>query len=177
VLSSRRRVRLSKLVAFVLRHRPERFGLRLDAEGFVPLADLLAAIPDATEDEIHEVVAASEKPRFEVVGDRIRARYGHSVSQPIAHPEVEPPERLYHGTAARSLPDIRRGGLRPMRRQYVHLSTDRTQALVVGRRHDPAPVVLVVRAREAWQAGVRFFRPAAPLYLAHAIPPEFIDLE
>ena len=61
-----------------------------------------------------------------------------------------------------------------MRRQYVHLSTEPEQARVVGRRHSPEPVVLTVRARAAWEAGARFFRPEERLYLAEVVPAEFI---
>jgi RNA:NAD 2'-phosphotransferase (TPT1/KptA family) len=38
-------------------------------------------------------------------------------------------------------------------------------------------VVLIVRAREAWQAGVKFFQPEERLYLAEAVPAEFVEAE
>jgi putative RNA 2'-phosphotransferase len=166
----------------VLRHQPEKVDLQLDAEGFVPLAELLAAVRqergwrDVTEAQIREVVATSDKQRFEIRGDRIRARYGHSIERRLEYDEVEPPDVLYHGTSPRSLPAIRASGLQSMRRQYVHLSTEVEQARAVGRRHSPEPVVLTVRARAAWEAGVKFFQPEARLYLAEAVPAEFIDV-
>jgi putative RNA 2'-phosphotransferase len=175
--------RLSKFLSLILRHEPEKFGLRLDAEGSVPLSELLAVVQRergwerVTEEQIREVVATSDKQRFEITGDNIRARYGHSVPQPIAYAEVEPPEILYHGTSPQSLPAIRAMGLRSMRRQYVHLSTQVEQARAVGRRHSHAPVVLTVRAHAAWQAGVKFSRPEERLYLSPAIPAEFIEEE
>src|SRR4029079_2657752 len=97
--------------------------------------------------------------------------------QKLSYEAVEPPELLYHGTSPRSLPAIRAQGLQSMRRQYVHLSTSKTQALAVGRRHALDAVVLKVRARTAWEAGVRFFQPEERLYLAEAIPAEFIEQE
>jgi putative RNA 2'-phosphotransferase len=175
------RRRLSKFLSLVLRHEPERFGLRLDEQGSVPLADLLSAMrrhrewQAVTEEQIREVVLTSDKQRFEIFGDRIRARYGHSVEQRVSYPEVEPPDLLYHGTSPRSLPSIRTEGLHPMKRQYVHLSTDPEQARAVGQRHAPEPVVLSVRARDAWQAGVQFYQPEERLYLAEAIPAAFIS--
>jgi putative RNA 2'-phosphotransferase len=172
---------LSKLLSLILRHAPERFGLRLDEHGRVPIEELLAALRQQRgwerigEAEIQEVVATSDKQRFEIEDGRIRARYGHSTPGRIAYPETEPPEILYHGTAPRSLPSIRSQGLQSMNRQYVHLSTTVDQALQVGRRHAPDPVVLIVRARTAWQAGVKFYRPEERLYLAEAIPPAFVS--
>jgi putative RNA 2'-phosphotransferase len=183
ILSEDRRKRLSKFLSLILRHEPERFGLRLDADGSVPLAELLAVVrrergwEQVTEEQIRAVVSTSDKQRFEITGANIRARYGHSVPQRITYPEVEPPEILYHGTSPQSLPAIRAEGLNSMQRQYVHLSTSPGQAWEVGRRHSPEPVVLVVRARDAWQAGVRFFQPEERLYLSPAIPAEFIEAE
>lgn len=183
MLSHQQQVQLSKLMSFILRHQPEKFGLKLDDNGFVPLSDLLAAVrrergwEEATEEHVREVVATSDKQRFEIVGEKIRARYGHSVPQRVTYSEVEPPEVLYHGTPRRSLPNIRAKGLQPMKRQYVHLSTDVEPARIVGRRRDAKPVVLVVRARAAWQSGVKFFHPEERLYLSTAIPPEFIEGE
>jgi putative RNA 2'-phosphotransferase len=173
--------RLSKFLSLVLRHEPERLGLHLDDEGAVLLADLLAAVhrkhgwEQVTEAQIREVVASSEKQRFEITGDRIRARYGHSVPQTVTYPEVQPPEILYHGTSPKVLPAIRTAGLQPMGRQYVHLSTQIDQARLVGRRHAPDPVVLSVRARAAEEAGVRFYQPEERLFLSTPIPPAFID--
>jgi putative RNA 2'-phosphotransferase len=181
MLSPKQQVQLSKFLSLILRHQPDKFGLKLDEEGFVPLADLLRVVRRekgwgyVTEEHVREVVANSDKQRFEIVGERIRARYGHSVPQRVIHPEVEPPEVLYHGTAPRSLPAIREQGLQPMKRQYVHLSTRVEQAQQVGRRHGPQPVVLTVRARSAWQAGVKFYQPEERLYLSTAIPAEFIE--
>jgi putative RNA 2'-phosphotransferase len=165
----------------MLRHEPQKFGLQLDDQGFVALADILAVLQqrrdwqDYTAEHMREVVSASDKQRFEISGDKIRARYGHSIEQKIIHPEVEPPELLYHGTSPKVLPAIRNSGLQPMNRQYVHLSTEVKQAELVGKRHSPEPVVLVVQAKDAWQSGVRFYQPEARLYLATAIPPQFVE--
>ena len=172
---------LSKLLSLILRHQPEKFGLALGKDGELPLDNLLAALREqrqwqgVTEAEIRTVVETSDKQRFEIIGDTIRARYGHSVRQPVAYPPVEPPAHLYHGTSPHSLPAIRAQGLRPMRRQYVHLSTESEQARAVGRRHHPRPVILTIRAFEAWSAEVRFYCPEARLYLADQVPPQFID--
>jgi len=35
------RVKVSKLMAYILRHSPEEFGLKPDGEGFVPLEKLV----------------------------------------------------------------------------------------------------------------------------------------
>jgi putative RNA 2'-phosphotransferase len=88
---------------------------------------------------------------------RILALYGHSVPGKLARTPSTPPERLYHGTSPKVLEAIRQNGLQPMARQYVHLSNNRADALEVGRRNHPQPVLLIVNAAEAAKAGVAFY--------------------
>jgi putative RNA 2'-phosphotransferase len=64
-----------------------------------------------------------------------------------------------------------------MGRQYVHLSPDRETAIRVGSRHAADPIVITVRATEAHQAGIAFYRPVAAVYMAEPIPPAFLDID
>jgi putative RNA 2'-phosphotransferase len=172
---------LSKYLSLVLRHQPEKLGIDLDAEGYTSLPGLLARMLEKPrwrglrEGDIRRVVRESDKQRYEIAGDRIRARYGHSIERAVNYEPVEPPSVLYHGTSPTVLDAIRREGLRPMSRQYVHHSTETEQARIVGRRHHPNPVILIVRAHEAWNAGAVFHRPEDRLYISGPIPPQFLD--
>jgi putative RNA 2'-phosphotransferase len=112
--------------------------------------------------------------RFEVKGSRIRARYGHSVTQPIHYDRCTPPPVLYHGTSGHRLPSIYQEGLKPMERQYVHLSLERKTAVRIGARHDEYPTVVTINARDAHVAGVEFYQADEAVYLAKFIPPEFL---
>ena len=176
--------RLSKTIAHALRHAPEQYGIVLDAEGWTELDALLDALRQRRpawqaldEQDIPAVMAASEKQRYELDlrGHRIRAYYGHSTDDPIAYEEAEPPEILYHGTTVEALEDIRKNGLKPMNRQRVHLSEDRETAWRVGSRHPGQTVILSVRAGDAYRAGVRFYFGNESVWLADAIPPEFLS--
>lgn len=181
----RRLVKLSKFLALILRHQPERFGLPLDEEGWASLPEvmeILHGLPNfrwATRADVMAVVeqgTGDDKRRFEVAEGRIRARYGHSLARPIRYEPCIPPPLLYHGTAPESLETIRREGLRPMERQYVHLSPDPATAIRVGARHDDRPVVLTVRAADAHAAGVAFHQADESVYLAKRIPVEFLEI-
>ena len=86
-------------------------------------------------DAIQAVMTISDKKRFELSEDglRIRAVQGHSTkSVYINYVEKVPPEFHYHGTAMRFLDSIRKDGLLPGSRQYVHLSQDEQTALAIG---------------------------------------------
>lgn len=175
------RERLSRLVSHALRHEPGRYGLELDAEGWVPVARLLAAVRQrgpqwSTVDrgDLEAMVATSAKRRHEIDGDRIRARYGHSVPGRVTRPAAEPPAVLFHGTSPRAWAVIRDEGLRPMGRQYVHLSADVASAEQVGRRRAASPVVLVVDAARAHASGVRFRQGNEAVWLADEVPPDYL---
>jgi putative RNA 2'-phosphotransferase len=185
-VTNRRLVKLSKFLALILRHQPERFALALDDEGWASLAEvmeILKGLPNfrwANRADVMLVVeqgAGDGKRRFQVEGGRIRALYGHSFERRIRHEPAKPPARLYHGTSPDALQAIRRDGLRPMERQYVHLSPNRETAVRVGSRHARRPVVITVRASEAHDAGIVFYHPEEAVYLAEEIPPGFLDTE
>lgn len=175
-------VQISKLMAFLLRHRPDAQGLVLDAEGFTPLVDLVAAIqkekPETTEEDIRAVVHTidAQKQRYSIVDDEIRANYGHSHSEKIRYKAAEPPALLLHGTAEAHVPTILADGLKPMKRQYVHLTTDRVLALSVGSRHGK-PRILCVDARSAWSDGVAFYPGNQTFWLADFVPAKYVSME
>ncbi len=179
-MNQRERTKLSKFMSLILRHHPAQFGLALDDDGYVPIDELHSALTrqrdwhELTRADILEVVATSEKERFEVKGDKIRARYGHSVTTTPDYEEVEPPALLYHGTPRRAVSRILCEGLKPMARQYVHLSTTRKLARQVGDRRDAAPVILEITAHKAYMQGIVFYRAGDDIYLVDHVPAQFI---
>lgn len=177
VMDERRTVKVSKYLSKHLRHQPERIGLTLDPSGWVEIDVLMRAAAahgfPFTRDELDHVVAANDKQRFAVDGSRIRASQGHTVRIDLGLPPAEPPAYLYHGTVSRSLDAIRAEGLRPMNRHHVHLSPDRETATRVGARRG-RPVVLAVDAGAMHRAGHVFRVSANGVWLADAVPPEFL---
>jgi putative RNA 2'-phosphotransferase len=171
--------RLSRFLSFLLRHRPTDYPLSFDRQGFVSWSALKeqveARFPDATEEELRDVIAGSDKKRFELRGDKVRATYGHSFPVDPGVESVEPPTRLYHGTARDLAQMVLREGLKPRGRTYVHLSASLDEAMAVGQRRDPSPAILVIDARAAHSSGIHFYA-SGPLYLAEEIPPRFLSL-
>src|SRR3954454_8025268 len=146
-----RLVRLSKYLAKHLRHAPHALGLTLQAGGWVPVDDLLAAARKhgfpISYDDLVECVETNDKQRysFDVSGELIRANQGHSVEVDLHLEEREPPETLFHGTVERFLSSILSGGLNKGQRHHVHLSKDVETARKVGARRGQ-PVILKVDA-------------------------------
>lgn len=174
-----RDVHVSKLLSLVLRHRPERLGLALDAEGYVDVQVLLEALArhsqPITRTDLERIVDENDKQRFafDAEGKRIRASQGHSVAVELDYEPVTPPPTLYHGTVARFADAIRREGLQPRARQFVHLSRDVETATTVGRRRGN-PIVLLISAGEMATAGFEFYLSANGVLLTRHVPPRFI---
>jgi putative RNA 2'-phosphotransferase len=177
VADGSRTIHLSKFLSLVLRHEPEAAGVQLDENGWVAIDVLLAGCAAhgvaLTREELLELVRSSDKQRFAIVGDRIRANQGHSVPVDLALAAVPPPATLFHGTVARSLASIRREGLRPRARTHVHLSPDRETARRVGARRG-SPVILEVDAAGMDAAGFTFHRSENGVWLTEWVPPRFL---
>jgi putative RNA 2'-phosphotransferase len=172
--------KVSKFLSRVLRHQPQCIGLVLDAQGWAEI-DVLIERAGAhgmalNHEEILHVVATSDKQRFALDGAarRIRANQGHSIDVDLGLEPREPPVVLFHGTAVANLAAIRAQGLKPGRRQHVHLSLDAATATAVGRRHG-RPVVLSVAAGRMWSAGYAFFLSANGVWLTDAVPSDFVE--
>jgi putative RNA 2'-phosphotransferase len=177
---SREQVRVSRRISMVLRHRPESAGLTLDANGWVPVADLLAAL-HVGRDELDAIVADNDKQRFAISTgpdgiERIRASQGHSsrVEIDLDLPAATPPPVLFHGTPARNLESIMRDGLRSQSRHHVHLSLDVLTAIRVGQRRSANVVVLRVAAAEMQAAGHVFHRSDNGVWLTAVVPPNYL---
>ncbi len=169
---------LSRYLSYVLRHHPDAVGITLDGAGWVPVENLLAALArhgrPTSRATLERVVAGTDKRRFQLDGDRIRAAQGHTVPVDLDLPPETPPAVLYHGTVAGFLPGIMATGLHPRGRHHVHLSGDPETATRVGARRG-VPVVLRIDAAGMHDAGHVFYRAANGVWLTAHVPPEWIS--
>ena len=172
--------RFSRWMSYVLRHNPARYGLQPDRHGYVDLETFFSIAkrryPTVDEHQLRNLIETSGSGRFEVAGNRLRARYGHSISVEPAGPPVDPPRRLYHVAEVVHTQAILAQGLVPMDRRMVHLSETIEDALAIARRKTDQPVMFSVLAQEAAAAGIAFYREGR-VYLAAHIPAQFLSLE
>jgi putative RNA 2'-phosphotransferase len=179
---SREQVKTSRRISMVLRHRPESAGLTLDANGWVPVADLLAAL-GLTRAQLDVIVENNDKSRFAITRrddgtDWIRASQGHSrrVEVDLDLPPADPPGVLYHGTPATNADSILRDGLRSKSRHHVHLSKDIPTALVVGRRRSADVAVFEVDTAAMVTAGHVFHVSDNGVWLTSVVPAAYLTL-
>lgn len=173
-------IQTSKFLSLILRHEPERFGLKLGEAGWVGVEELLEAVNRhgvaLSLEQLEHIVATSDKRRFALSDDgrRIRANQGHSADVDLQYAPQTPPEILYHGTATQFVDSIRQHGLRRMERHDVHLSADAKTTMQVGGRRGK-PVLLTIRAGEMHRAGHVFRCSANGVWLVREVPPGFIE--
>lgn len=171
---------LSIFISRVLRHMPEDANIQLDEHGWANVEELLAGI-NATgrtidRETLEEIVRTDKKQRYSFGGEGtlIRANQGHSIPVDVELAEQEPPEYLYHGTADRFMESIRRQGLLPMSRLYVHLSGDMETARKVGGRHG-RPVVLKVHSGDMHRDGILFYRSENGVWLTKKVAAKYFE--
>lgn len=170
----------SKFLSYVLRHEPQAIDLILDHDGWADITALIAGAKQGGRELdkalIRAVVETNDKKRFAISEDglRIRAVQGHSTETvAIAYTEMVPPEFLYHGTATRFLESILKEGLKPGKRQYVHLSADVQTANSVGQRYGK-PIVLTIEALRMHRQGLKFFQAENGVWLTTQVPSSFV---
>lgn len=168
----------SRLLALVLRHKPEVIGIKLDAHGWANVNDLISGMAKKRPFNrmmLEEIVATDAKGRYSFNSDRtlIRANQGHSIPVDVELQRLTPPDTLYHGTAQRFLPGIMRDGILPMGRLYVHLSCDEQTASAVGKRHGK-PAILSVDARAMEHGGYPFFQSKNGVWLVKSVPTKYL---
>ena len=168
-------VKVSKYMSYLLRHNPE--NLNMDRHGFVGLEELLERVRErfhVDKEFVFEVVEKSSRRRFEIVEDKIRALYGHTIPVELKLREDMAVKVLYHGTTSEAASRILRVGLEPMKRKWVHLSPTKEIAVRVGSRRTRKPIVLIIDAEAARRDGARFYKATDTVYLSKHIRPEYV---
>lgn len=170
----------SIFISLILRHKPETIGISLDEHGWADVDQLIKGI-NKTEgykidfDILEEIVRTDSKQRYSFNEDKtkIRANQGHSVNVDVELKEAEPPEQLFHGTGEKFVASIKKEGLIPKSRLYVHLSKDKETAEKVGARHGK-PHIFFVHSGKMFRAGYKFYLSENGVWLTKSVPPEFL---
>lgn len=171
---------VSKFLSLVLRHSPEKIGLKLDENGWADVAELIAKCNKKGQklnpELLDYVVENNDKKRFAYNDDKtkIRASQGHSISVELNLAETEPLDFLYHGTVGKFMESIRNEGLKKMSRQHVHLSKDKETAIKVGSRRG-APQILTIRSGAMFKDGFKFYLSDNNVWLTDEVPAKYIE--
>ena len=167
---------ISRKLAFLLRHSQDPLYVDLNG-GWAQVSAITKAL-NISRAQLDEIVAKDEKGRYmyDTHKQRIRACQGHSIPGIIVDMEQpEPPQYLYHGTATRFLDVIMKEGLKPMSRQWVHLSKDYETAVNVGTRHGN-PIVLRFNAQQLVTDGHKLYRSLNGVWQVKYVPAQYLEI-
>ena len=172
---------LGRILTGILRHFPDRYGLTIDARGWIPVAQIVRAInqkhPAYHWLRVVHLVAIAEtdpKGRYEVRDERIRATYAHTVEVDLDLPTVNIPEHLYYPVTAEEATIVLEVGLKPSDRRKVHLSRTAADAHSAGSVRTPSPVILEIDAGRARAAGIVIMQAGKTVFLVDQVPAEYL---
>ncbi|RLN93947.1 hypothetical protein BBJ28_00010427 [Nothophytophthora sp. Chile5] len=177
-------VRLSKTLAYALRHGAEELQLDIRPSGYVPLAQLLALplFRGFTEEQVDEVVRSNAKKRFSMTTDEtgsvryIRANQGHTLQivedeallTPLEDPQAL--DKCVHGTYLKFWESIWTTGLSRMGRNHIHFTEREAQdeEVVSGMRSN-CNLLLYVDYPKALEDGIKFYKSSNNVVLSPGI--------
>ncbi len=170
---------LGRLVAGGLRHFPGDLGLEMDARGWVDLIKLGDVVRSrhrwAGKELVVALVMSDPKERYEISGDRVRARYGHSVDVELDHPANTLP-KLYYGASEEEADRILEIGLKAASQRYVHLSTTPEKAWHVATFRTGNPRVIQADAAAAQSEDVMMMTVNEDIVISDTIPAKFLSI-
>jgi len=181
IMSDRESNSLGRMLALVLRHDPEKFGVEMDINGWVSTRELSEAI-QRERNRYHwlrgwhfEAIAnADRKGRYQVEGGMIRATYGHTIDLDLDLPTDDIPEELYYPCEVSQVESLIQFGITAGDRKHVHLSKTIANAMEAGHVRIDRPAILEVDTVRAIADGHTIYRAGTTVYLMESVPGEFL---
>ncbi len=174
--------RIGRTMAGALRHFPDKFGLSMDEQGFVPMRGFISAMkknnPRYHWLRPHHIIALIEtdpKGRYQSSNDLIRATYGHSLDLDLRLPTDNIPDHLYYPTTEEETDIVLETGLKPSDRKLVHLSKTYADAFNAGKVRTDTPIILEIDAKGVIEEGMQIQRATRTIYLVQEIPAKFLS--
>lgn len=175
------RYELSQFLSLILRHKPETINLGLDSYGYASIDEITQNAKDIgliiTENEIRDVVLYSDKKRFKITGNSIKATQGHSFEVNIEEQSQKPPDLLYHGTRTKLKEVISQQGLLGMKRNFVHLYPDYYSAFMLQNADKRGPVVFEINARAMYEDGYEFYLLDNNIWQTKTVPVKYMIIK
>ena len=180
-MSDRESNSLGRMLALVLRHAPEKFGVDMDINGWVNTRELSEAIGNQRRNyhwlrgwHFEAIAKADEKGRYQVEGENIRATYGHSIEIELDLPTDDIPEALYWPCEPTEAEAIVQLGITSGNRNHIHLSKTIANALEAGHVRINRPTIIEVDTIRAIADGHTIYRAGTTVYLTDEVPPEYL---
>lgn len=155
-------------IVHVLRHEPDSLDLELSDHGWTSWEDLTSGAnayleDDFSQDDLQSIVREHENGRLEAEDDRVRSIEKHTTSQ-VSYDFQEPSQDLFYAVAEKDREKLLRNGFQRTDGGFfkAHETRDEAKDERPGLEN---PVVLRIKAEEAWFDGTVFYRHADNWYM------------
>lgn len=171
---------LARMLAYMLGHHPDEFGLVLAADGSIPLKQVQQALIHepgwgfVRRHHLDQVVSLMQPPAFELVEERLRCLKPGAA--PRRRPGEPPPALLYLAIPPKSHERVWQEGLKAAASQELVLARTKETALKLGKRRAPTPVLITIQAQAAAKSGLSLAGYGDELFLIPALPREFLQM-
>lgn len=173
---------ISRGMAGILRHFPERFGIELDKQGYANIEELASRIGRRNRygwlraTHIIAVAETDERGRYQVKEDKVRATYGHTIDVDLSDLPDSDREEYFYPTSYEELGLIEERGLIPVNHSYIHLSGTKEKAMEAGKIHNPNPVIIKIDGKRAREEGISIKKGGKEVYLSKEIGASFLSV-
>jgi len=175
--------KIGRTMAGVLRHFPDRYGLKMDGHGWIDLGEFINSIQVRQRRfrwiKAHHILAIIDtdpKGRYQFRDGMLRATYAHSIDVDIDLPTRNIPELLFYPTTKEEKDIVLETGLLPSDRKKVHLSRTVESAIVAGKVRDPNPLIFEVNSVGVIEDGHVISKAGNTVFVVDAVPGKFLRL-
>ena len=163
-------------MSYILRHDESSFRF-MDSEGFIDV-DIILQMLNVSMYDLDKIVHEDKKQRYSYTSkkDKIRANQGHSLPVSISFKSLDTALKLYHGTTVNSMSCISHEGIKAQSRQYVHLTSIRSVAENVARRHGRQISICEIQVDKMMEDGYDFYISDNGVYLTKCVPSKYIRI-
>lgn len=173
--------KVGRTLAAILRHG--KFGPDMDPQGYVAIRWIVDTIransPKAKwlrDWQLEALALTDPKGRYQIVGDKVRATYGHTVKLDLRLPTEGVPDSLYYPVDRDAVDEVLAKGIDPTDRAMVHLSKTYADAMRAGAVRTDDPVIIEVDVQACAAAGFPVGKAARTVYLCDRAPPEALSV-
>lgn len=173
--------KIGRTLAAILRHG--KFGLEMDPQGFVLIREIVETIRGRNprtkwlrEWQLESLALTDPKGRYQIVGDKLRATYGHTLKLDLMLPTDDVPKHLYYPVDPEEVDEHLERGIQPTDRAMVHLSKTYQDALRAGSVRIDDPEILEVDVDACFASGHPIGKAARTVYLLDEVPAEAVSV-
>lgn len=184
LMNNREIEKIGRIIAGMLRHFPENYGVRLDEHGWVKVYSIIPAIRSLrrqygwiTPYHVEALAFTDPKKRYQLKNGEIRASYGHTIPVELDDlPTEDIPKKLYYQTTNEEFEFIKETGISPSDKTWIHLSLTYRQAYVAGLYHVDQPSIVEIDVDALSKSGYPVYQATDDVFVVKEIPPDFISL-